>query len=118
MARLVPQPGQNTSSRGDRQCCRRCARSFTLDGEASRCGCPDQRRTCYSSYLKDSATLVRNAVTLPSSTFTSIFVTSAMRKSRKDFAAVSTARFAASSQDTVLTPTTSTIVWLVFEVLG
>jgi len=68
------------------------------------------RRTHYSSYLKDSATLVRNAVILPSSTFTSIFVTSAMRRSRKDFAAVSTARLAASSQDTVLTPTTSTIL--------
>jgi len=63
----------------------------------------------YFSYLKESATLVRNAETVPFSTVKSILVTSAMRRSRMDCAAVSTARLAASSQETLLTPTTSTM---------
>jgi hypothetical protein len=75
-----------------------CNGDMNLDGKS------------YPSYLKESATLVRKAKTLPPSTFMSIFVTSAMRRSRMDFAAVSTARLAASSQETVLTPTTSTIL--------
>jgi hypothetical protein len=53
----------------------------------------------YSSYLNDSASLVRNATTFPCSTFKSIFVTSATRRSLSDLAAVSTARVAASSHD-------------------
>ena len=51
--------------------------------------------------MNDRATLVRNAVTFPSSTFISIFTTSATRKSRIEVAAVSTARRPASSQDGV-----------------
>jgi hypothetical protein len=51
---------------------------------------------------------VRKAVTLPASTFMSIFTTSAMRRSRSVLAAVSTALAAASSQDFVLVPMTST----------
>jgi hypothetical protein len=45
----------------------------------------------------------------PFSTFMSIFTTSAMRRSRSDAAAISTARRPASSQEVSLTPTTSTI---------
>jgi len=60
--------------------------------------------------LKESETRVRNAATLPSSTFMSIFVTSATRRSRSEPAAVSTAARPASSHDFSLTPTTSTIL--------
>src|SRR5262245_41822434 len=60
------------------------------------------------SYLKESDTRVRNAVTFPFSTFMSIRVTSATRRSRNDSAAVSTAFRPASSHDFSLTPTTST----------
>jgi hypothetical protein len=62
------------------------------------------------SYLKDNATRARYARTLPSSTFMSNFTISAMRRSRSVPAAVSTAFFAASSQDFVLVPITSTIL--------
>src|SRR5262249_53572453 len=62
------------------------------------------------SYLKDNATRARYACTLPSSTFMSNFTISAMRRSRSVPAAVSTAFFAASSQDFVLVPITSTIL--------
>ena len=51
-----------------------------------------------ASYLKDRATRVRNAVTFPLSTFISILVTSATRRSRSELAAVSTALRPASSQ--------------------
>src|SRR5450631_1123583 len=61
------------------------------------------------SYLNESATRVRNAMTFPSSTFMSILVTSATRRSRIEPAAVSTARRPASSHDFSLIPTTSTI---------
>src|SRR4051794_22838362 len=61
-------------------------------------------------YLKESETRVRNAATFPFSTFMSIFVTSATRRSRSEPAAVSTALRPASSQDSALTPTTSTIL--------
>src|SRR5467141_2977114 len=60
------------------------------------------------SYLKDSITRARYACTLPSSTFMSNFTTSATRRSRSVLAAVSTAFLAASSQDFVLVPITST----------
>ena len=63
----------------------------------------------HASYLKESATRVRKAVTFPSSTFISILVTSATRRSRSEPAAVSTAMRPASSQDFSLTPTTSII---------
>ena len=59
---------------------------------------------CQASYLKDSETRARYATTLPSSTFMSSLLTSATRRSRNDFAAVSTALVAASPQDTVLVP--------------
>jgi tripartite-type tricarboxylate transporter receptor subunit TctC len=59
-------------------------------------------RPAYASYLNDSASLVRNATTFPSSTFKSIFVTSATRRSLSDLAAVSTARVAASSHEAPL----------------
>ena len=62
-----------------------------------------------ASYLKESATRVRNAVTFPPSTFMSILTTSATRRSRIQLAAISTARRPASSQDVLLSPTTSTI---------
>jgi hypothetical protein len=67
-------------------------------------------RPAYASYLNDKASLVRNATTFPCSTFKSIFVTSATRRSLSDLAAVSTARVAASSQEEVLIPITSTIL--------
>src|SRR5262245_42596670 len=63
-----------------------------------------------ASYLKESATRVRNAATFPFSTFMSILVTSATRRSRNEPAAVSTALRPASSHDVSLTPTTSTIL--------
>jgi hypothetical protein len=63
----------------------------------------------YDSYLKESDTRLRKAVTFPFSTFMSILVTSATRRSRSDSAAVSTAFRPASSHDFSLTPTTSTI---------
>ena len=66
-------------------------------------------RSDQDSYLNESATRVRNAVTFPFSTLMSIFVTSATRKSRSEPAAVSTAFRPASSHDFSLTPTTSTI---------
>ena len=55
-------------------------------GCASRAGSPSQRSEY--SYLKESDTRVRNAATFPSSTFMSIFVTSATRRSRIELAAV------------------------------
>ena len=58
-------------------------------------------------YLKDSCNRVRYSSTLPFSIFTSVFTTSAMRRSRSVPEAVSTAFFAASSQDFVLVPITS-----------
>src|SRR5437762_14215539 len=67
---------------------------------------PDQ-----PSYLKDSCNRVRYSVTLPSSIFTSIFTTSAIRKSRSVPAAVCTAVFAASSQDWALVPMTSVTLY-------
>src|SRR5205807_8756994 len=77
---------------------------------ALRAPCNDARAAGYSSYLNESATRVRKADTLPSSsTVRSILVTSAMRRSRSDFDAIATARLAASSQESGLTPTTSTI---------
>src|SRR5262249_5772121 len=72
---------------------------------ADQCAKPSQ-----ASYLKESDTRVRNAATLPSSTFMSICVTSATRRSRSEPAAVSTALRPASSHDLSLTPTTSTIL--------
>ena len=54
---------------------------------------------------------MRNAATFPFSSFMSIFVTSATRRSRSEPAAVSTALRPASSHDLSLTPTTSTILW-------
>ena len=57
-------------------------------------------------YLNDSDRRVRNCVTLPSSILTSNLVTSAMRRSRRDFDAVFTALRAASSQDCELMPIT------------
>jgi hypothetical protein len=54
--------------------------------------------------LKDSETRARYATTLPFSIFMSSFETSAIRRSRSDFAAVSTAFFAASSHDVALVP--------------
>src|SRR6185503_8996127 len=64
-------------------------------------------RLDYPSYLNDNCNRVRNSVTLPSSIFTSIFTTSATRRSRSVPAAVCTAVFAASSQDRELVPITS-----------
>ena len=58
------------------------------------------------SYLKDNCKRVRYSRTLPFSIFTSIFTTSAMRSSRSVLEAVSTAFFAASSQDCALVPIT------------
>src|SRR5262245_61872437 len=58
-------------------------------------------------YLNDSDRRARNCVTLPFSTLTSSLVTSAMRRSRSDLAAVFTALRAASSQETELVPMTS-----------
>src|SRR5271157_6446769 len=66
------------------------------------------RPSSQPSYLNDSSTRVRYSFTLPPSTFISIFTTSAIRRSRRVWAAVSTAVFAASSQDLVLVPMTST----------
>ena len=79
-------------------------RPFSFLATASRHG------IIYFSYLNESSTRVRYATTLPSSTFMSIFTTSAMRRSRRDFAAAATAFIAASSQDFVLVPITSTIL--------
>ena len=61
----------------------------------------------HASYLNESATRVRKAVTFPFSTLMSILVTSATRRSRSEPAAVSTAMRPASSHDFSLTPTTS-----------
>src|SRR5258705_135374 len=57
-----------------------------------------------ASYLNDKDTLARYATTLPSSIFMSSLQTSATRRSRNDLAAVSTAPFAASSQEIGLVP--------------
>ena len=54
-----------------------------IDGNAPVTRRPDS----YFSYLKERATLVRNADTFPFLTVMSILVTSAMRRSRMDFAA-------------------------------
>src|SRR6201981_3128980 len=63
------------------------------------------------SYLKDICNRVRYSSTLPSSIFTSIFTTSAIRRSRNVPAAVATAFFAASSQDCALVPITSVTLY-------
>src|SRR5439155_12699656 len=65
-------------------------------------------------YLKDNCTRARYAVTLPFSTFRSVFTTSATRKSRSVRAAVSTAFLAASSQDFVLVPIISVTLYTAF----
>src|SRR5206468_6383287 len=65
----------------------------------------------HPSYLKDNCTQARYAVTLPFSTFRSVFTTSATRKSRSVRAAVSTAFRAASSQDFVLVPIISVTLY-------
>src|SRR5262245_15793719 len=73
----------------------------SLANEAGSCGYLLAREPITStsqrqaSYLKDSETRARYATTLPPSTFMSSLLTSAMRKSRSDFAAVSTALLAA-----------------------
>ncbi len=56
-------------------------------------------------YLNERLTLARYATTFPSSTFISNFEISAIRRSLRLFAAVSTARLAASSQKESLTLT-------------
>src|SRR5258705_8182873 len=56
------------------------------------------------SYLNDKDTRARYSTTLPSSTLMSSLQTSATRKSRSEFAAISTAFFAASSQEFGLVP--------------
>jgi hypothetical protein len=81
---------------------------ITVQPESRSTGEPSWRSD-QDSYLNESATRVRNAVTFPFSTLMSIFVTSATRKSRSEPAAVSTAFRPASSHDFSLTPTTSTI---------
>src|SRR5437762_11630168 len=63
------------------------------------------------SYLKESCKRVRYSSTLPPSILTSIFTTSAMRRSRSVPEAVSTALFAASSQDFALVPITSVTLY-------
>src|SRR6266536_6270722 len=68
----------------------------------------------HPSYLKDNCTRARYAVTLPFSTFRSVFTTSATRKSRSVRAAVSTAFRAASSQDFVLVPIISVTLYTAF----
>src|SRR6266446_4527216 len=68
----------------------------------------------HPSYLKDNCTRARYAVTLPFSTFRSVFTTSATRKSRSVRAAVSTAILAASSQDFVLVPIISVTLYTAF----
>ena len=64
-----------------------------------RAAAPDVACSCRAqpSYLNESATRVRKAVTLPFSTLMSIFVTSATRRSRSEPAAVSTALRPAST---------------------
>src|SRR3954467_3739986 len=59
------------------------------------------------SYLNDTFSLVRNSSTLPSLSCTSCTVTSAMRRSRSDSAARSTAVRAAFSHDSLLVPISS-----------
>src|SRR5258708_32110557 len=68
----------------------------------------------HPAYLKDNCTRARYAVTLPFSTFRSVFTTSATRKSRSVRAAVSTAFLAASSQDFVLVPIISVTLYTAF----
>src|SRR5262249_23344635 len=64
-----------------------------------------------SSYLKESFTLAPNASTLPFSRCMSSCDTSATRRSRSVFDAFSTAAFAAFSQESVLVPTSSMILY-------
>src|SRR5258708_36546964 len=72
----------------------------------------------HPAYLKDNCTRARYAVTLPFSTFRSVFTTSATRKSRSVRAAVSTAFLAASSQDFVLVPIISVTLYTAFVACG
>jgi hypothetical protein len=99
-------PNQNDLTR-QTPVCRRSTPVLSLD--KMRTGSrPCPRQVSQLSYLKDSSTRARYACTLPSSTFMSIFTISAMRRSCSIPAAVSTAFFAASSQDFALVPITST----------
>jgi hypothetical protein len=78
-----------------------------LDAPAFRAGRrADGRSSSPVSYLKEIPSLTRNEVTPPFSMVRSWRTTSAMRRSRTVFAAVSTALRAAASQDSVLTPIT------------
>src|SRR5437773_10734797 len=60
-----------------------------------------------ASYLKETLSRTRYLVTLPFSMVMSCRTTSATRRSRRDFDAVSTALLAAASQDVLLVPTSS-----------
>src|SRR5262245_56704121 len=69
---------------------------------------PARRRNgAYFSYLNDTFTRARKAVTFPFSIVTSSRVTSATRRSRRLLAAVWTAFLAASSHEVLLVPTSS-----------
>src|SRR5437899_9574297 len=84
------------------------------DGRVSRIESKQASGLAHPSYLKDNCTRARYAVTLPFSTFRSIFTTSATRKSRSVRAAVSTPFRAASSQDFVLVPIISVTLYTAF----
>src|SRR5258708_5823011 len=84
------------------------------DGQVSRIQSKQASVLAHPSYLKDNCTRARYAVTLPFSTFRSVFTTSATRKSRSVRAAVSTAFLAASSQDFVLVPIISVTLYTAF----
>src|SRR5580704_13437601 len=59
------------------------------------------------SYLKETFTLARYALTFPSSSWRSSSATSAIRRSRNDALALATAALAAFSHDSPLVPTSS-----------
>src|SRR6185437_9130237 len=98
--------------RGDRASYRIRSRVPAASRRRQRTTCPAPARSAgqrasQPSYLNESCSRVRYASTLPFSILTSSFVTSAIRRSRSDLLAVSTALRAASSHDVSLLPTTS-----------
>src|SRR5258708_13470472 len=74
------------------------------DGQVSRIQSKQASVLAHPSYLKDNCTRARYSVTLPFSTFRSVFTTSPTRKSRSVRAAVSTAFLAAPSQEFPILP--------------
>src|SRR5258708_24567526 len=86
-----------------------------LDGDKCSIRLVRPREGFQLSYLKDNCKRVRYSKTLPFSIFTSIFTTSAMRRSRSVLEAVLPPFFSPSFPDCALVPLTSVFFYTDFR---